>query len=152
MNLDKIRIFLDENIYVLEKHLINQGIDVKKIPVDARGLSDEQAFAYAQQEKGFFLTINGKDFVILVSPKGDIKDHNGIAWIKFNITRNSAQDVAEFLVEFLSNEEEIQNSIFKFYKVDLSNGKKLIMTKEYYNGKKVNTVSYDKEIISLWYI
>ena len=149
MNVDEIRVFLDENIYVLEKHLINQGIDVKKIPVESRGLSDEEAFAYAQEQNGFFMTINGKDFVILVSPKGDINEHNGIAWIKFSITRNSAQDVAEFLVEFLSKEEEIQNSIFKLYKDDILNGKRIKMTKEYYNGNKVNTISHEKEIISV---
>lgn len=147
MNVDKVKIFLDENIYVLEKYLINQGIDTRKLPMELRGMSDEEAFEYAQKENGFFLTINGKDFVILVSPKGDKSEHNGIAWIKFSVTRNSAFDVAEFLVEFLSKEEEIQNCIFKMYNECVNDQRTLTMVKEYYKGKKIKYISHNKTIM-----
>ncbi len=136
MRLDDIKIFLDENIYVLEKHLKNQGINVLKLPSELRGMEDEEAFQYAQENNGFFLTLNGKHFVILVTPKGDCSKYSGICWFKFKVTRNLAIEVSDFLVECIEKENNIEDSIFKAF----SKPEEYYMIKAYSEGKKIDKV------------
>lgn len=107
---------LDENITqksipVLEKY----GHDV--IHVLNRfeaGKSDEDVLQLALDEKRALITLNGKDFVILIPPRTELELHYGLIWLKgFQVTRKTYEKVMDIIGIFLkSRGESIKNTYY----------------------------------------
>lgn len=107
---------LDENIIqksipVLEKY----GHDV--IHVLNRfeaGKSDEDVLQLALDEKRALITLNGKDFVILIPPRTELELHYGLIWLKgFQVTRKTYEKVMDIIGIFLkSRGESIKNTYY----------------------------------------
>ncbi len=110
-----MKILLDENItqksvFVLEKY----GHDV--IHVLNRfeaGKSDEDVFKLALREKRALITLNGKDFVVLIPPMSDLELHYGLVWLRgFQVTNKTYEDVMDVIGIFLKNKESIKNAYY----------------------------------------
>lgn len=117
-----MKILLDENItqksiVILEKH----GHDV--IHVLNRfeaGRSDEEVFQLALKEKRALITLNGKDFVILIPPRTDLMLHYGLIWLRgFQVANKSYEEVMNAIGTFLKNKgESIINTYYSMKKKD----------------------------------
>lgn len=111
-----MKVLLDENITqksipVLEKY----GHDV--IHVLNRfeaGKSDEDVLQLALDEKRALITLNGKDFVILIPPRTELELHYGLIWLKgFQVTRKTYEKVMDIIGIFLkSRGESIKNTYY----------------------------------------
>lgn len=111
-----MKVLLDENIIqksipVLEKY----GHDV--IHVLNRfeaGKSDEDVLQLALDEKRALITLNGKDFVILIPPRTELELHYGLIWLKgFQVTRKTYEKVMDIIGIFLkSRGESIKNTYY----------------------------------------
>ncbi len=87
-----MKVLLDENITqkpipVLEKY----GHDVIHVLNRFRaGESDEDVFRLALKEKRALITLNGKDFVILIPPRAELELHYGLIWLRgFQVTNSN---------------------------------------------------------------
>lgn len=111
-----MRILLDENITqksipVLEKY----GHDV--IHVLHRfyaGESDEDVFRLALEEQRALITLNGKDFVILIPPRAELELHYGLIWLRgFQVTNKTYECIMDAIGLYLKNKgESIVNTYF----------------------------------------
>lgn len=79
-----MKVLLDENITqksisVLEKY----GHDVIHVLNRfSAGESDEDVFQLALEEKRVLITLNGKDFVIMIPPRSEVELHYGLIWLR----------------------------------------------------------------------
>lgn len=110
-----MKILLDENItqksiLVLEKY----GHDVIHV-LDRfqAGKSDEDVFKLALKEQRVLITLNGKDFIILIPPVRELTLHYGLIWLRgFQVTNKNYESVMDVIGEFLKNKG---NSIVNTY-------------------------------------
>ena len=111
-----MKILLDENITqksipVLEKY----GHDV--IHVLNRfeaGKSDEEVFRLALEEKRALITLNGKDFLVLIPPVTKVKIHYGLIWLRgFQVTKKTYERVMDVIGLFLKGKGDfIKNTYY----------------------------------------
>lgn len=111
-----MKILLDENITqksipILEKY----GHDVIHV-LDrfCAGKSDEDVLRLAFHEKRALITLNGKDFVILIPPNTDLDLHYGLIWLRgFQVTNKTYEKVMETIGIFLKEKgETIKNTYY----------------------------------------
>ena len=101
-----MKVLLDENITqksisVLEKY----GHDVIHVldRLDA-GKSDENVFSLALKEKRTLITLNGKDFVVLIPPRAELKWHYGLIWLRgFHVTKKTYESCMDVIGLFLKS-------------------------------------------------
>lgn len=111
-----MKVLLDENITqksipVLEKY----GHDVIHV-LDrfCAGRSDEDVFQLALTEGRVLVTLNGKDFVILIPPRTALELHYGLIWLRgFQVTNKTYECIMDAVGLFLKNKgESIKNTYF----------------------------------------
>lgn len=111
-----MKVLLDENITaksisVLEKY----GHDVIHVldRFDA-GKSDESVFSLALEEKRALITLNGKDFVVLIPPRAELKWHYGLIWLRgFHVTKKTYESVMDVIGLFLKGKgDSIANTYY----------------------------------------
>ncbi len=111
-----MKILLDENITqksipVLERY----GHDVIHV-LDrfCAGESDEDVFRLAIDEQRALITLNGKDFVILIPPRGSLELHYGLIWLRgFQVTNKTYEQVMEAIGIFLKSKgDSIKNTYY----------------------------------------
>ncbi|MEC2861586.1 hypothetical protein BK767_26285 [Bacillus thuringiensis serovar kyushuensis] len=109
-----MKLLLDENI--TKKALTvfqNLGYDVESIQsLGAKGMDDNQVLAVAQSQNRALITQNGKDFIIQVPPRVAGVSHEGIFWLKYDFTRNMAEDVCSEFDSFISVKKSIIDEIW----------------------------------------
>lgn len=117
-----MKVLLDENITqksipVLEKY----GHDVIHVlhRFDA-GKSDEDVFRLALEEKRVLITLNGKDFVIMIPPRAELNLHYGLIWLRgFQVTKKSYENVMDVIGSFLKDKgDSIINTYYAVKKKD----------------------------------
>lgn len=116
-----MKVLLDENITqksipVLEKY----GHDV--IHVLNRfhaGESDENVFQLALLEKRALITLNGKDFIILIPPRVELNLHYGLIWLRgFQVTKKTYTSVMDVIGLFLMRKgDSIKNTYYAVKKI-----------------------------------
>lgn len=117
-----VQILLDENITKSMKaplslhghnvcHVNDEGLD---------GLEDPDILEWAVSNNRVLITQNGRHFVVLIPPKGSTK-HHGLLWQKFEITRPTAQKVAEKIADFLRDKDSIDDKIIHITKDENKN-------------------------------
>mgnify|MGYP001034411816 FL=1 len=101
-----MKVLLDENITeksipVLEKY----GHDVIHVLNRfSAGESDEDVLQLALEEKRTLITLNGKDFVILIPPRTKLELHYGLIWLRgFQVTKKTYESVMDVIGLFLKN-------------------------------------------------
>lgn len=105
-----MRVLLDENITqksisVLEKYGHNVIHVLNRF---SAGGSDEEVFKLTLEEKRALITLNGKDFVILIPPRKELEVHYGLIWLRgFQVTKKTYEDVMNVIGLFLKNRGEI---------------------------------------------
>ncbi len=117
-----MKVLLDENITqksipVLEKY----GHDVIHVLNRFRaGESDEDVFQLALEEKRALITLNGKDFVILIPPSTELELHYGLIWLRgFQVTKKTYESVMDVIGLFLKNKgNSIKNTYYSVKKKD----------------------------------
>lgn len=111
-----MKVLLDENITqkaipVLEKY----GHDVIHV-LDRfqAGKSDKEVFKLALNEQRALITLNGKDFIVLIPPRTDLDLHYGLIWLRgFQVTKKTYEDVMNVIGLFLKNKgESIKNTYY----------------------------------------
>lgn len=117
-----MKVLLDENITqksipVLEKY----GHDVIHVlhRFDA-GKSDEDVFRLALEEKRVLITLNGKDFVIMIPPRTELDLHYGLIWLRgFQVTKKSYENVMDVIGSFLKDKgDSVRNKYYAVKKKD----------------------------------
>lgn len=111
-----MKVLLDENITqkpipVLEKY----GHDVIHVLNRFRaGESDEDVFRLALKEKRALITLNGKDFVILIPPRAELELHYGLIWLRgFQVTKKTYEGIMDVIGIFLKNKgDSIENTYY----------------------------------------
>lgn len=111
-----MKVLLDENItrrsiLVLEKY----GHDVIHVLNRfSAGENDEDVFQLALEEKRALITLNGKDFVILIPPKAELELHYGLIWLRgFQVTKKTYEGVMDVIGLFLKNKgDSIKNTYY----------------------------------------
>lgn len=111
-----MKVLLDENITqksipVLEKY----GHDVIHVLNRfSAGESDEDVFLLALEEKRALITLNGKDFVILIPPRAELELHYGLIWLRgFQVTKKTYESVMDVIGLFLKNKgDSIKNTYY----------------------------------------
>lgn len=111
-----MKVLLDENItrrsiLVLEKY----GHDVIHVLNRfSAGENDEDVFQLALEEKRALITLNGKDFVILIPPKTELELHYGLIWLRgFQVTKKTYEGVMDVIGLFLKNKgDSIKNTYY----------------------------------------
>lgn len=133
-----MRILLDENITPLaKKTLSNYGHDVIHIldKFDA-GLSDDEVFAFALNDKRAIITINGKDFVVYIPPQAPDVKHYGLIWFRsFQVTRKNCEHIMNIIGQYFETKESIINSYYAVRK----NGEAYEIALRYPKEKVVNS-------------
>lgn len=111
-----MRVLLDENITqksipVLEKYGHNVIHVLNRF---SAGGSDEEVFKLALEEKRALITLNGKDFVILIPPRKELEVHYGLIWLRgFQVTKKTYEDVMNVIGLFLKNRgDSIKNTYY----------------------------------------
>lgn len=117
-----MKVLLDENITqksipILEKY----GHDVIHVlnRYDA-GQSDEVVFQLAFEEKRALVTLNGKDFIVMIPPSAERDLHYGLIWLRgFQVTNKTYEKVMDVIGLFLKNEgDSIKNTYYAVKKRD----------------------------------
>ncbi len=111
-----MKVLLDENITqksipVLQKY----GHDVIHVLNRfSAGESDEGVFRLALEEKRALITLNGKDFVILIPPRTELKVYYGLIWLRgFQVTKKTYEGVMDVIGLFLKNKRDsIKNTYY----------------------------------------
>ncbi len=111
-----MKILLDENITakavpVLEKY----GHDVIHVLNRfSTGRSDEDVFQLALEEQRVLITLNGKDFLILIPPMTELELHYGLIWLRgFLVTKKTYQSVMDVIGSFLRDKgDSIKNTYY----------------------------------------
>jgi predicted nuclease of predicted toxin-antitoxin system len=111
-----MRLLLDENITqksvaILEKY----GHDVIHVLDRFRaGESDEDVFRLAFDEQRALITLNGKDFVILIPPNTNLDLHYGLIWLRgFQVTNKTYEKVMDAIGIFLKGKgNSIKNTYY----------------------------------------
>lgn len=111
-----MKVLLDENITqksipVLEKY----GHDVIHVLNRfSAGKSDADVFLLALEEKRALITLNGKDFVILIPPRAELELHYGLIWLRgFQVTKKTYESVMDVIGLFLKNKgDSIKNTYY----------------------------------------
>lgn len=78
------------------------------------GKSDEAVFQLAFEEKRALITLNGKDFVILIPPGVEPELHYGLIWLRgFQVTKKTYESVMDVIGLFLKHKgESIKNTYY----------------------------------------
>ncbi|NSL52966.1 DUF5615 family PIN-like protein [Calidifontibacillus erzurumensis] len=131
-----MRIFLDENISPqAEFYFRSLGYDVRSVrSYNIQGIDDETVLQIAISEDRVLLTQNGKHFIIQIPPKCKGKTHQGLIWIRFNVTRKNVQNLCNKVHAFLQGEKDIIDSIWKAKQI---NNIQISFDKRYPPPKKV---------------
>lgn len=116
-----MRLLLDENItqksiLILEKY----GHDVIHVLDRFRaGESDEDVFRLAFDEQRALITLNGKDFVILIPPNTNLDLHYGLIWLRgFQVTNKTYEKVMDAIGIFLKSKgNSIKNTYYAVKKI-----------------------------------
>lgn len=111
-----MKVLLDENITeksipVLEKY----GHDVIHVLNRfSAGESDEDVLRLALEEKRALITLNGKDFVILIPPRTELELHYGLIWLRgFQVTKKTYEGIMDVIGIFLKNKgDSIENTYY----------------------------------------
>ncbi len=111
-----MKILLDENITaravpVLEKY----GHDVIHVLNKfGAGRSDEDVFQLALEEQRVLITLNGKDFLILIPPMTELELHYGLIWLRgFQVTQKTYEKVMDVIGSFLKAKgDSIKNTYY----------------------------------------
>ncbi len=133
-----MKVLLDENITqksisVLEKY----GHDVIHV-LDRfnAGKSDESVFRLALEEKRALITLNGKDFVVLIPPSAELKWHYGLIWLRgFQVTKKTYESVMDVIGLFLKSKGD---SIANTYYVVKKKGDSYEIAQRYPKSKNIS--------------
>lgn len=111
-----MKILLDENITQKSKVILEKyGHDV--IHVLDRfnpGESDMKVFQLAVDEQRALITLNGKDFIVLIPPVKNIEVYYGLIWLRgFQVTNKTYEIVMDTIGEFLKKKGDfIKNTYY----------------------------------------
>jgi len=113
-----MKLFLDENITLKALEIFRQlGYDVESVQsLGLKGISDEQVFEIAQIQNRILVTHNGKHFIIRIPPRTTDVTHEGLIWLKLQLTRVNAMLVCTNIDNFLKRAGSIANSIWVYNK------------------------------------
>ncbi len=118
-----MRILLDENITQKSIPVLRRyGHDaIHVLDRFCAGKSDEEVFQLALEEQRALVTINGKDFMVLIPPQRELPLHYGLIWLRgFQVTAKSYEKVMETIGEFLQCQGDIKNTYYAMKKQGVS--------------------------------
>lgn len=117
-----MKVLLDENITeksipILEKY----GHDVIHVLNRfSAGESDEGVFRLALEEQRALITLNGKDFLIMIPPCKELDLHYGLIWLRgFQVTKKTYESVMDTIGIFLKEKgDSIKNTYYAVKKLE----------------------------------
>lgn len=110
-----MKVLLDENIMPKSKMVLEKyGHDVIHVlDRDYAGKSDEDVFQLSIREKRVLLTLNGRDFIVLIPPIHDLKEYYGLIWLRgFQITNKTYEKVMDIIGKFLVENSDLMKNTY----------------------------------------
>ncbi len=114
--MNDISFLLDENITPMAETYLNaMGYRCKHIvTMGLQGSNDEKVLKVAKDLNSCLCTMNGKDFVVQVIPRGD-SFHPGLFWVIDNVTRKNYTHVFDLIIQFIESTDTMKNKIIKLH-------------------------------------